>query len=317
MFEKPAAASVGAAALTLGLATMGTTRPQEFQSSESNHRPGVATEMAVAAPDSSSELITAGFGIGSRATEWLGDQIAQGIVQTLVGVTVGAAGATIISRRLARREFERGQAYDYCIAQTHQLVEQSDGSKVLLFRTVGLADSLREIIDNETVSRDLVRTARTRITLHSPLVPMDSQADEVVYRRLMNRVSAANSTGEGAITNLLCFFTCEDPFNRVTRQSSFRLLMISPELLAQFRDWSVVMNYRVEAPSSWFRLVCLHQLARDYFEGSCSSMSNARLVQIPMRNDFTAVGEPCIVDWENQPDFQMNRRAFGLHSLST
>ena len=187
-----------------------------------------------------------------------------------LGFLLGFAASWFLLFRRRWKELQRFQQGDSddLIFQLHVLHPLDGtpgavpGEVALLFRNVGPKSTVHQVYDNP-VARDLMRTIADATSLSSPVLRTEGTQGFEVLNDALSFFAGHAAFTPFAREPWLFAMTCED--RKLVRKKCIRCFLIRPADLARFLDWNWCSTHvRVERPWHWFRVVALHQIAKEW-----------------------------------------------------
>lgn len=204
------------------------------------------------------------------------------------GVVLGMLGSWFLLFRQRLKALEKMKAGDSddVIFQMH-LLQSLPGTSdcVLLFRNVAPRLTINMLYDNPVV-RDEVRKIADSTSMASPVLKTEGTVGFEILNDAFGHIAGQLAGMPFKRGTWLFAMTCED--RAIVRKKCIRCFLVRPEDLERFAGWAWCRDHvRVEKPWHWFRIVALHQMARDWqIQRSARAIGeNAQANRMPLVND--------------------------------
>jgi hypothetical protein len=200
--------------------------------------------------------------------DWLSNMEWHRVVPEIVGKATGfllgfAASWFLLFRRRLReiQRFQQGDSDDV-LFQFHKLVPLDKGEVALLFRNIGPKTTVNKLYDNPA-ARELLKSIADRTTLGDPILATEGTGGYEVLNDAFGYIAGHIALSPFPREAWLFIMTCED--RHVVRKKCVRCFLVRAEDLAKFEDWAWCRSkVRLERPWHWFRIVALHQIAKQW-----------------------------------------------------
>ena len=221
-----------------------------------------------------------------QTLEWT--RLVPELIGKFTGVVLGMLGSWFLLFRKRLKALEKLKAGDSddVLFQMHLLQPLSATSDcVLLFRNVAPRLTINNLYDNPIV-REEVRQLADNTSMASPLLKTIGTLGFEILNDAFGHIAGQLAGMPFRKETWLFAMTCED--RAIVRKKCIRCFLIQPADLEKFEDWSWCRDHvRVEKPWHWFRIVALHQMARDWREQRSAGAigENAQASRMPLVHD--------------------------------
>jgi hypothetical protein len=221
-----------------------------------------------------------------QSLEW--HRLVPELIGKFTGVLLGLLGSwfLIFRKRLKAMEKLKSGDSDDVLFQMHSLQPLPGTSDVvLLFRNVSPRLTINLLYDNPVV-RDEVRRLADHTSMKSPVLKTEGTLGFEILNDAFGHIAGQLAGMPFPRATWLFAMTCED--RAIVRKKCIRCFLIEPEDLVRFLDWAWCRDHvRVEKPWHWFRIVALHQMARDWHaqRSALAIGENGQANRMPLVND--------------------------------
>ena len=258
-----------------------------------------------------------------QAADWLRNLEWQRVVPEITGKFIGfllgffASWLLLFRKHLKALDRLRRGDSDDVLFQAHFLTPvPGTGECVLIFRNLMPSTTVDALSDNPA-ARKIVREMADMTSLKDPVLRTEAQLGFEVLNDAFNHIAGHLATTPFPRETWLFAMTCED--RQVVRRKCVRCFLIRPGELEQFANWRWCRdNVRCEQPWHWYRVVALHQMARQWQKEEQAAQNTEpkaqgmplvdkhathrriRALSAGIYTNEKAVGTPVTIPWESQ-----------------